>query len=504
MAEDDTSLSTIDPGQRLRAVSARPQLVLTIAYHPDTTRVGERHHLDAHAAVGRLEPDFVAAGALEPRPLGDRNISRKPVMIHSEARGARIDASGTTTPLRVDGEALTQCHLGHERIDRGVVLELADRVVLLLQRMTSLGPARPRHGMVGASEALGALWDEIDRVARRDVPVLIRGESGVGKELVARAIHAASKRAGRPFVAVNMAAVPPSTAAAELFGHARGAYTGAVGAHGGFFGEAEGGTLFLDEVGATPLELQAMLLRALESGEVQPVGEQRSRAVDVRVVTATDEPLEEAVARGAFRLPLLHRLAGYELAVPPLRARRDDIAALLLHFLREGLAGEGEAARLDDPGPQRDLWLPAPVVARLLRHDWPGNVRELRNIARRLVIHGAGRASVAWDDTLEAMLSRHAERDAPRAAEIDDERLIAALSQHRWEVAATARSLGVPKTTLYRLMDQCEGIRRAHDLSREEIAAAQRECRGKLGEMAMRLRVSRVGLRKRMTQLEMG
>src|SRR4029077_13886298 len=165
-------------------------------------------------------------------------------------------------------------------------------------------------------------------------PVLISGESGTGKELVARAIAAAGVRAGRPFVAVNMAALPPSTAPSELFGHRAGAFTGAARQRSGFFAQADGGTLFLDEIATAGLDVQAMLLRALETGETQPLGGESSERVDVRVVAATDEDLHRAMREGRFREALYHRLSACEITLTPLRERRDDLGRLLLHFVR--------------------------------------------------------------------------------------------------------------------------------------------------------------------------
>jgi two-component system, NtrC family, nitrogen regulation response regulator GlnG len=507
MSADDRSLSTIDPRQRARRATAPAQLVLTIAYHPDVERIGERHYLGRGALeLSRQRPAFSAAGDVRMRPLADRNVSRKPLRLTPDGDALAIDASDTTTPVRVDGAPLTgRAMVTPDRLDRGVVVQLAERIVLLVHRMGSLGVARVRHNLVGISEAIAALGDAIDRVAPADVATLIRGESGVGKELVARAIHQASVRHDGPFVAINMAAIPATTAAAELFGHERGAYTGAVGAREGLFAAADGGSLFLDEIGATSPEVQALLLRALESGEVRPVGGQRARRVDVRVLAATDENLEAAVHAGEFRLPLLHRLSAYELHVPPLRERRDDIVPLLLHFVRGELEQRGGADRLREPSPEDPPWLSVELIERLLAHPWPGNVRELRNVARRIVIDGAARDHVLIDGALDRLLARAASEIAPpsASADIEDDALIEALRANDWEVAGAARTLRLPKTTLYRLVEQCDRIRMAKDLERAEIEGALAESAGQLPAAARRLGVSRRGLRIRMTQLGM-
>ena len=296
---------------------------LTILHHPDAGRVGERVAL-AGLASGREEslsrtvPAFSAPGKSLLRPLSDPYLSRRPIRLlpGAEPGGVLLRCGESGTALVADGAAVTgdpgDLEIPPARLERGVVLLLAGRVVLLLSRLDPVGVAgTPDFGLVGASAPVVALRREIQRVAGLDVPVLLRGETGTGKELVARALHDAGPRRSRPFVAVNMAAIPPTLAAAELFGAARGAFTGADRKRDGTFQRADGGTLFLDEVGETPPEIQALLLRALETGEIQPVGSDEIRRVDVRLVAATDSDLEGAVTAGRFRAPLLHRLAGY-------------------------------------------------------------------------------------------------------------------------------------------------------------------------------------------------
>ncbi len=242
------------------------------------------------------------------------------------------------------------------------------------------GLAQPGERLVGSSPALLEVFKTIGRVARGDVPVLITGESGTGKELVARAIHGASARASEPLIAVNAAAIPRELLESELFGHERGAFTGAVDARLGRFREANGGTLFLDEIGDMPVDLQAKLLRVLQSGEVTPVGGRRPERVDVRVVAATHTDLEEAVAEGRFREDLLYRLRVVPIHMPPLRERPEDIPTLAEHFLQRYGAELAEGQPVLAPA----------TVERLIDHDWPGNVRELENaIKRALVLAGS-------------------------------------------------------------------------------------------------------------------
>ena len=267
---------------------------------------------------------------------------------------------------------------------------------------------------MGESEGLVELRREIRRVADLEIPVLLRGETGTGKELMARAIHRAGRRREKPYLSVNLGAIPPTLAASELFGAAKGAFTGAVRPHSGYFPRAHDGTLFLDEIGEAPPEVQVMLLRVLENGEIQHLGVQETQTVDVRMIAATDLDLETATDEGSFRAPLLHRLAGYEIVVPPLRERRDDFGRLLLDFLREELEAVGEAQRLER---ERSEWLPVSIVARLARHDWPGNVRQLKNAARQIVIGSRGSDTVRIGPQLERLLQEAvARRGAPPAA----------------------------------------------------------------------------------------
>jgi len=234
--------------------------------------------------------------------------------------------------------------------------------------------------LVGKSPALLEIFKAVGRLAGRDVSVLITGASGTGKELIARAIHAASPRCDGPFVAVNTAAIPRGLLESELFGHERGAFTGAVESRIGHFRRASGGTLFLDEIGDMPVDLQAKLLRVLQSSEVTPVGGQRVEPVDARIIAATNSDLDEAVAAGTFREDLLYRLRVVPLHVPTLRERRDDIPILARHFIDRYAEELG-------CGPS---FLTEATIEKLAGYDWPGNVRELENAIKRALVLASG------------------------------------------------------------------------------------------------------------------
>jgi len=507
---------------------------LTVLAHPDAQRVGDRVLLAGLPAgreepVSRREPRFSAPGSGVLRPLADPFVSRRPLRLTPgpEPGSIVLDCREAGTAVTAGSQPIAgERVFSAAEIERGVVLLLAQRVALLLSLLEPVGQAdQPSFGLVGESAAMQQLRREIRRVATLDVAVLLRGETGTGKELVAQALHEASPRRSRPFFAVNMGAVPATLAAAELFGAARGAYTGAERKRDGYFQRADGGTLFLDEVGETSPEVQVLLLRALETQEIQPVGSEETRRVDVRLVAATDSDLERAVQAGRFRAPLVHRLAGYEIRVPPLRQRRDDFGRLLFHFLREELAGHGDDGRLATP-PEGRPWLPAGLVARLAELDWPGNVRQLRNAARQLVIAGrdAGEPgmwlqaerlfqeaarTVAADDE-----PTHNERSAPPAREsrkryrpaeeVTEDELIAALRAHRWRIQRAAAELGISRGSLYDRIEKSSQIRKAVDLSREEIEECRERCGGDLDAMVAVFEVSKRGLQRRMTQLGMG
>lgn len=516
-----------------------PHLVpaLTVISHPVPHRVGERLRLDALAAgrevsLSRNGPDFhqPGAGALGGQPLNDPFISRKPLVFSpgSRAGSVRLTCQDGGTRVAIAGSTLEGTwELSESELVAGVPLELGQRVVLLLHAVEGgdEAPTADTLGMVGESTGVRRLRRHIERVADLDVPVLIRGETGTGKEHVAQAIHQRSRRRSGRFLSVNLGAIPKELAAAELFGTQKGAYTGATQGREGFFRAANGGTLFLDEVGEAPPEVQVMLLRVLETGELYPVGGSTPISVDVRLLAATDADLDERIRDGRFKAPLLHRLAGYDLHVPPLRERREDVGRLFFHFAREELATLGEAHRLNNEDAYAEPWLPSALATRLVRFQWPGNIRQLRNLARQLVIGSRGQPSLQAEPRLEHELEfaaaarpgvvvateplleeAHASmeaRAAPRrkASQVTEQELLAALREHAWDLKATAEALGIPRPSLYDLIDKSPNLRTAGDLSSEEIARAFEAHAGDLDAMARGLEVSRRALGRRLKEL---
>jgi len=351
---------------------------------------------DRHFAVGAEH------GVLVLRDLGSRN--------GTYVNGLRVGSTVVAPGIRIDvGRTRLRC----------------------VQEVGRPAPTR----LLGRSKALRVAVERLERYAPLEGAVLVRGESGTGKELVARALHDESLRRRGPFVAVNCAGFSPELVDSELFGHERGAFTGAVERRRGAFELAQRGTLFLDELGELPLAQQAKLLRVLESREVRRVGGEEAARLDVRVVAATNADLEEAVRRGAFREDLYHRLAVLEIHLPPLRARLDDLPALAAALLEE-LAAE--------LGPRR---LSAEALERARGHGWPGNVRELRNVLYR----AAATASGTWIGADDLELVKRDDVPVPLVTAPRAERLARvreALAAHRGNLSAAARALGLPRSTV--------------------------------------------------------
>jgi len=264
--------------------------------------------------------------------------------------------------------------------DAEVLLDAIRRAVARHQKRRLAAEKAVGHPIVGDGPAMRRLLELVSRVAPKDITVLVRGETGTGKELIASLVHAQSRRADRPLVCFNCAAIPGELAEAELFGHVRGAFTGAVQARRGFFAEADGGTLVLDEVGELPLPVQAKLLRALQEGEIQPVGAARVERVDVRVIACTNRDLAEDARAGRFREDLYYRLAVLELVLPPLREHREDIPALAAEFARR----HAERFGTDD------VRILPELMDALQQREWRGNVRELENAVARMVALSSG------------------------------------------------------------------------------------------------------------------
>ncbi len=297
--------------------------------------------------------------------------------------------------------------------------------------------------MIGRSEPMQKLYRGVDKCARNDAPVFISGESGTGKELTAHAIHEHSGRAAAPFVAINCAAIPPSLLQSELFGHERGAFTGALQRKIGRIEAAAGGTLFLDEIGDMPHECQAVLLRFLQEGTIERLGGNASIKVDVRIVSATHVDLMSAIEAGRFRMDLFHRLCVLRLDEPPLRSRGGDIKLLAHHAL--------ETHRRD--GARKIRGFSSDAMEAMFNYAWPGNVRELINCVRRAVVMAEGRFITAHDLGLPDVAHKCGRTLAEVRCEAERAAVREALARHAYSLSSAANELGISRATLYRLMN---------------------------------------------------
>lgn len=468
---------------RLVLRERRPGLDEIAALHGGAVPSGPSESADRPAqptnlvTLGRqleaIARDTLGAGASSPRaPAIDQLLARwrealacSAIRIVRRDGGAVIAAAGDVEDHGVvvaeDEQVLVEV-VGAEPLARAALADLARALLVFGVPMLASGPAAarlarnivPAGPVASANPAMREATERLARVAAAPISILLLGETGVGKDVLARFIHLSSPRHEGPYLAINCAALPRDLLEAELFGVERGAATG-VEARSGLFERASGGTLFLDEIGDTGADLQVRLLRALEDGSVHRIGGQRAVPIDVRVIAATNRDLRKEIEAGRFRLDLFHRLAGFVAAVPPLRARREDIVPLVLHFYRSMLQAVGRSS----PG------ITSAALAALARWPWPGNIRELRQ-----VVEGA----VALLDDGEALDLMHLPPeladDAPRRDDLTLERRLLAAERDALVTALAAAGgqherawqlLGIGKTTFYKKL-------REHDLMRAD------------------------------------
>ena len=308
-----------------------------------------------------------------------------------------------------------------------------------------LGERAQFHDLVGKSKRMREIYQRIEEIARVDATVLIEGETGTGKELVARAIHEASARKGQSFIAVNCAGLTDSLLGSQLFGHKRGAFTGATTDHQGFFEAANGGTLFLDEIGDMPQTIQTTLLRVLQEKEITRLGESQPRKIDVRVIAATHQNLQDLVASGKFRADLLYRIRVARIHLPALRDRREDIPLLSAEFLGQARATTGKSEVQD---------ISAETMQRLMRYPWPGNVRELKSAFDYALIHCRGPVIQLSDLPPEILESNDSGFSSISDSQPDErEQILTALKRAKGKRAEAARILHMSRSTLYRRLN---------------------------------------------------
>lgn len=466
---------------------------LGIIWHPDASRIGAVAPLmfgrATEASVSRNAPQFRKRGVAE-EPLADRRISRSELMIKRVApREFSITPPDSKMKVLVNGQAVTApTTVSLDALGEDIIITLAGTIVLsLFLSPAEAAPTPPEGRLLGISGAMQSIWRAIARVAPTHLPVLIRGETGTGKELVAQALHLASDRAAENLVSINMATLSKELGAADLFGAIKGAFTGAVRDRVGFFETADNSTIFLDEIGDTPADLQAMLLRVLESGEFRRVGETRLRYTGARVLAATDRPL----GADDFSQPLLRRLESMVIEMPPLRRRRVDIGLLVKHFLDTG-SFDAQASDFADH------------ITAMVLHDWPGNVRELRNAVQQISVGHVptfntpesggemGPTGVPQMGTKSQTvpISAPAAKPSYRApASVSESEMLEALDAADWRIKEAAEHLNVSRTALYGLMEKSSSVRTLDDVSDDEIRTAMAAHPGDIGAWARTLKV---------------
>lgn len=544
---------------------------LRLLHHVDVDRLGELSMPGAVAlrwfTVGRHDPPFGGLGGAT-RPIQDPQVSRAHFRVRWLEDAAVFEIEpipearrpiGVVDLQREEGPAIVPI-TGPVQLPPGSCISVGDRLLLALELCRVRAPDADRLGLVGESDVTWTLRDEIQSVAQFGRAALITGPTGAGKELVARALHRTSPRAKGPFVPVNCAALPETLVESVLFGHRKGAFTGADTEEKGLFRAAEGGTLFLDELGELPMAVQPKLLRVLQEGVVTPVGAHEGRRVDVRVIAATHRDLQDEVRKGRLREDLYHRIAAHVVRVPSLAERRFDVPELFLHMLRRLRDEHPPLGWIWDQGRTFRSVVPIGFIADLMTRPWSGNVRELGNLvertARQNLSPGAFRspddrpalslgepptsraaprpddagatlnpsASIVPEALLRAagealglahktvlkllppgILLAAAEGEGELAARIRAaaaEALIALLEAQGYNQSVVATTLGTSRTTLIKLMDDL-GLKRATELGADEIAEARARAGGDLEAAARLLRVSPVALKKRITVLSL-
>ncbi len=491
---DDTDYTLSSPLASM-AQAGPPLLCLTIVWHPDPARVGEQCIATTDVLeLSRYLPVFQRPGQQQ-LPIGYSGVSRESVHITRDRDDSlHIRPPNSRMAMEVNGVAIDgPVTLQREQVAGGAMLGLGRAVLVCLHWMRCLPKDNPVPGLIGVGGAAVATRDLIRQVAATDAPVLLLGETGTGKEVVARAIHALGRRAAKPMVAVNMATLNESLAAADLFGAAKGAYTGAQAARGGLFAEAQDGTLFLDEIGNTPASVQPMLLRVLETGDYRPLGATSDLQSSARLIAATDQDLYGP----SFNQALVRRLESFVIQMPPLRERREDIGLLLLHLLADSGVPE----------------FPPGLVSRLANHDWPGNVRQLKHVAKRcaLALQAGGMPDI---DSLLASVSpyRASHMDSvsvaaaqvarpKKLAELSEAAVLAAMDNNGWQILAAAQELGVSRPSMYKLLESHSQVRRAEQIPQAELSAALGQADGDLEACAKQLRTPSEALRRHLRGL---
>ena len=363
-----------------------PRYRLVVTEGPDSGRVLE----------GASEEISIGTADANDLVLGDSAVSRHHVSITPTTRGQLVRDLGSTNGTSINGVVVDRAYLAPNAVIAVGGTRLRFEVAGGDER-AALSKEHRWGRALGSSEAMRRIFAMLPKLADSDATILLEGETGTGKGLLASAIHEASPRKAGPFIVIDCGSIPPNLIESELFGHEKGSFTGAVGQRMGAFEAAKGGTVFLDEIGELPLDMQPKLLRALEEKLVKRIGGNEQIKLDIRVIAATNRDLRSEINKGRFRSDVYYRLNTFRLRVPPLRERRDDIALLVAHFYGQLAPGTGQP--------------PAELLSDFMRHDWPGNVRELRAAVERTVLLGD---PTVWREISEEAPTTPAMREEPR------------------------------------------------------------------------------------------
>lgn len=471
---------------RRKASAPVDVMCLGIIWHPDISRVGDILPLtfeEDKVLISRTAPDFVSQGSLSGHPLSHIGVSRKPFQIKRlSTHSVEISAPDSPMQVTVNGRTVsTKQEVSFNELGDEIIIGLSHQVVLALFYRPLLREDGVKDtGLVGISGVMDQVRRTIKLAAPTRNSVMITGATGTGKELVATAIHHLSGQPEGPLVAVNMSTLAPEMAAAELFGAARGAYTGATSDRVGLFQEATGGTLFLDEIGSCPTQVQPMLLRALETNEYRRVGEVRVRKSHARVVAATDQPLTS----DHFNQPLLQRLSTVSIDLPSLNRRRVDIGLLIRHFT-DRLATDRERALTE---------LSSGMAEQFALHDWPGNVRELKNALNALSLGMEPKINI------DVTSREKRKKNFRHRSDVTDDEVLEALDACDWQIKAAAEYLNISRTSFYDLLKGSAVINTPEKITKEDLSTVLQQ--GKtVSEIAKIFRVPREALKRYLREL---
>lgn len=524
---------TITSPLAFAVTNSRPLVGLTIAWHPDATRIGEQFIGTTEAGnieLSRFTPAFSAVNG-EPLPIGYGGISRDPMrLVRDERDGITIYPPNSRMVVEINGVEIREpSYFSAEQIEVGIIIGLGRAVFICMHWMRCLPKHNPVDGFIGNGSSAITTRDLIRLAATNDNTVLLLGETGTGKEVAAQAIHNLSKRSNSRMVSVNMAALNESLAAADLFGASKGAYTGAQNSREGYFSEAQNSTLFLDEIGNTPAAIQPMLLRVLESGEYRPLGATRDAHSTARMITATDQDLYHT----NFNHALVRRLESFIIRIPPLRARREDIGLLICHL-----------AQRSDFSQVNLAMIPPALISDMLNFEWPGNIRQLSNVLKRALLSlqlgeypqlanmveapkvtvtasaelrkvptSANAVSPANAETLSSLAAsmngdkllektpESTPQERKKLRDLSEQDVVDAMHRHDWTIQYAADDLGISRPSMYKLIDANSQIRRVEQIPSEEIREHLSAVNNHVEQCAARLKTPSEALRRHLKGL---